>query len=81
MTAVDILRQSYLTHEELYVFLGVNERTLADMRRAGSIPYVAVTAKQFLYRLADIEEFLVSRVIFKSPDLSNNLNDNESKKN
>jgi hypothetical protein len=66
----DILEQQYISHEDLAEVLGIQGRTLADIRRTGILYYTEVTAKHFIYHIDDVLEFLKSKRIKKeeSPD-------------
>jgi len=65
-----ILEQQYISHENLADMLGIQDRTLADIRRSGQLFYSEVTAKHFVYHIEDVLEFLKSKRIKKeiSPD-------------
>ena len=88
MNAEERLKSKYINHEQLTLILGISDRTLADLRRAGEFKYVAITDKNFIYRVSDIEAWLDSKVTQKpagtlkdEPNKELNLDKTEQKSN
>ena len=58
-----------LTEDEAAARLKISARTLRDLRKAGSIRYVQITARKIGYRPEDCAEYVASRVRTESAAL------------
>lgn len=66
MRAIDVLKEQYLTEDELAAFFGVDSKRIRDLRsyhvngKARFIECIKPTSKCSLYKLEDVIEYLES---------------------